>query len=86
MNLKLKIRNGIYFLINTFKEEKLVPIPKPVNTTELLKGKIALITGGNGGIGSAIAEAFVRAGCNVIIAGTDQQKLENVSQHLGGGC
>ena len=39
-----------------------------------LKGKIALVTGGNGGIGLGIAKGLARAGANVAIAGRNAQK------------
>jgi len=64
--------------------------PKPVNTpivvmpsrgTEL-KGKIALISGGSGGVGLAITKAFLKAGAKVIIAGTSQEKLNNISNEI----
>ena len=42
-------------IVMIFKEEKKIPIPKPINASELLKGKVALITGGSGGIGLAMA-------------------------------
>lgn len=32
-----------------------------------LKGKVALITGGNRGIGYATAEALAEEGCNIVI-------------------
>lgn len=58
------------------KEEKKIPIPVQANTTELLKGKTALITGGSGGIGMAIAESFLKNGAQVILAGTTEEKLK----------
>ncbi len=39
-----------------------------------LDGKVALITGGNGGIGLAFADAIARAGGNVSIWGTNEEK------------
>ena len=41
-----------------------------------LTGKTALITGGTRGIGAALAEAFARAGANVIITGTKSDGVE----------
>jgi len=70
--------------INMFKAEKKVPIIQTVPESELLKGKTALITGGSGGIGMAIARQFLDAGANVIITGTNHQKLEKCVDDLGG--
>jgi NAD(P)-dependent dehydrogenase (short-subunit alcohol dehydrogenase family) len=41
-----------------------------------VKGKLAVITGGGRGIGLAIARAFVREDCNVMITGRDGQTLQ----------
>lgn len=73
MSLKSKVKN----IINLLRSEKQVPIPQPVNVQKLLEGKVALITGGSGGIGFAIAEAFLKSGAKVIIAGTKEEKLKN---------
>jgi NAD(P)-dependent dehydrogenase (short-subunit alcohol dehydrogenase family) len=47
-----------------------------------LKGKTALVTGGNRGIGLAIANALVDAGAQVIITGRDAAKLRSVAKRL----
>ena len=44
---------------------------------ELLKNRTALITGGTSGIGIAIAKSFILNGCNVIITGRNQEKINN---------
>jgi NAD(P)-dependent dehydrogenase (short-subunit alcohol dehydrogenase family) len=48
-----------------------------------LEGKVAVVTGGNSGIGLATARAFHAHGANVVIAGRDQETLEEVSRQLG---
>jgi NAD(P)-dependent dehydrogenase (short-subunit alcohol dehydrogenase family) len=49
-----------------------------------LYGKIALITGGNRGIGLTIARALANEGCELIITGRDQVSLRNASKELVG--
>ena len=39
-----------------------------------LNGRVAVITGGNGGIGLGIAQALATAGCNVSIWGRNAEK------------
>ena len=51
-----------------------------------LKGKIALITGGNGGLGFAMAKALLHAGANVAICGRQKDKLNHAQQQLGQRC
>jgi 2-deoxy-D-gluconate 3-dehydrogenase len=49
-----------------------------------LEGKVALVTGGNGGIGLAMARALAAAGAKVAVAGRDAQKNAAAARELGG--
>lgn len=82
MSIKSKVKKTISLL----RTEKQVPIPNPVNVQKLLDGRVALITGGSGGIGFAMANAFLNSGCKVIIAGTKEEKLQNCVERLEGTC
>jgi NAD(P)-dependent dehydrogenase (short-subunit alcohol dehydrogenase family) len=48
-----------------------------------LKGKIALVTGGNSGIGYAAAKELKQQGATVIITGRRKEALENATATLG---
>lgn len=47
-----------------------------------LSGKVALVTGGNGGIGLGFAEAVARAGADVCIWGRNEEKNETAQKLL----
>ena len=49
-----------------------------------LEGKVALITGGNSGIGFATAKLFREHGAHIAITGRNEEGLENARQALGG--
>jgi 3-oxoacyl-[acyl-carrier protein] reductase len=49
-------------------------------TTQSLKDKSAIITGGGSGIGQGIALAFAREGVNVVICGRREKALDNTVQ------
>jgi len=71
-------------------------IPKPIienpnyKGSEKLKGKIALITGGDSGMGAAAAIAFAKEGADVAIAYLDEhedaERTKNRIEELGQQC
>ncbi|PWK69138.1 bifunctional rhamnulose-1-phosphate aldolase/short-chain dehydrogenase [Aminobacter sp. AP02] len=60
------------------EEAKLQRMPKPKS----LAGRIALVTGGAGGIGKATAARLLREGACVVLADIDQVALETAEQEL----
>jgi len=57
-----------------------------VHESGRLAGKVALITGGESGIGLATARAFVAEGAAVFLAGLDGTALSRVRDELGEAC
>jgi len=51
-----------------------------------LANQVAIVTGGGSGIGKAIAAAFVREGCKVVITGRNADKLNHAAREIGTGC
>jgi 2-deoxy-D-gluconate 3-dehydrogenase len=49
-----------------------------------LTGRVAIVTGGNGGIGLGIARGLVEAGAGVVLAARDAGKLAKAAAELGG--
>jgi len=65
------------------EEAKLQRMPKPKS----LAGRVALVTGGAGGIGAATAERYLAEGACVVLADINAESLEatsaNLSSHYG---
>ena len=53
-----------------------------------LKGKIAVITGGNSGVGAATAKLFAAEGATVVITARREAALKEVADEItaAGGC
>lgn len=81
MPFKDTLKSGIRFLKK--KEVVDVPIEHPLPVGNELAGKVALVTGGTGGIGKAIAASLNDAGARVVIAGRNREKLKEISGELG---
>jgi rhamnulose-1-phosphate aldolase/alcohol dehydrogenase len=60
------------------EEAKLQRMPKPKS----LEGRIALVTGGAGGIGAAVARRLLGEGAAVVITDVDQQALDAAREAL----
>jgi hypothetical protein len=56
------------------------------SVTKRLEGKIAVITGGNSGIGLATAQRFVQEGAYVFITGRRQSELDKTVKQIGTGA
>lgn len=76
MGIKAKIKK-------LFSQKEYMPIYHPVPVEKELEGRVALISGGTGGIGLAIAKSLKESGCTVIIAGTNEKKIANLKQETG---
>ncbi len=64
--------------------KEIIPVKIPVyDPGELLKGKVAIVTGGGSGIGLAISKKLVECGCKVYILGRNKNKLESAANDLG---
>ncbi|MBM3366912.1 MAG: glucose 1-dehydrogenase [Betaproteobacteria bacterium] len=49
-----------------------------------LKGKVAIVTGGNGGIGLGMARGLAAAGAKVVVAGRNAAKSAAAAREIGG--
>ena len=77
----MTIRHLVKYLLH--KRTIIQPVIIPTIQGEMLKDKIALITGGASGLGQGIARAFVSNGAKVILTGTNLNKLQSFCLELG---
>lgn len=91
MDLKGKVKNeikrAVKLLIPDHKTYASVSVLAP---SQLLAGRVALVTGGTSGIGYAIAKAFLQAGASVVITGRSEEKAacmaDRLKQEAPEGC
>ncbi len=73
IGLGIAAGSGLYF--STLHKRREAP----------LAGKVVFITGGSRGLGLAMAEEFLRAGCRVAIAARDREQLDKAEKKLQRG-
>lgn len=71
----MSIKKMIKRVIAISRKKELVPIVQNIDENEVLIDKVAVILGGSGGIGIAIAKKLMKSGCKVILCGTSEKKL-----------
>ncbi|USX28820.1 SDR family oxidoreductase [Oxalobacteraceae bacterium OTU3CINTB1] len=57
-----------------------------ITTNAGREGRVALVTGGAGGIGRAICRGFIERGINCVLADRDQAALDRATAELGPGA
>lgn len=80
--MQAKIKNAVKKILNFCKKKEIKPITVYKNSDDVLQGKVALITGGSSGIGFAIAKSFLMAGCKVVIAGSNEERLRTAAKKI----
>lgn len=73
----LGVKTAIKSAAKAMRSKELIPIIHAVSSDKELSGKVALISGGSGGIGLAIAKELLSAGCKVVLGGTSEAKLSH---------
>lgn len=69
--------------LRLIRTKSVVPIDHVVSDKQILEGKVALISGGSGGIGMAIARQLYAAGALIVLGGTDGRKLQRCIEEIG---
>jgi len=65
--------------------EGLILGKRSVMSAQRFQGKVAVVTGGNSGIGLGVAKAYAREGAQVAITGRNQKTLEVAAKEIGDG-
>src|ERR671925_1883366 len=65
--------------INTLKHFKRI-LAEIMN---MIKGKVAIVTGAGGGVGKAISKRLASEGCKIIMLGRDRTKLQKTASEIG---
>lgn len=69
-------------IIKVLKRREYIPVVVSKDEKSLFEGKVALIVGGSGGIGFAIAQRLISQGSKVIITGSNELKVKKLCDEL----
>ena len=82
MNLRT-IKKTFLFVLRNIPVKKVIANISTLPVNQCLDGKIAIITGGTGGIGIAIAQAFLKSGISaIVITGRNETRLNQAKIEL----
>ena len=82
MSVKTYLKRGLKFILKGTPTVHVTANVVTLAANELLKGRVALITGGTSGIGFSIAKAFLNSGATVIITGRNEKRIEQACDIL----
>lgn len=81
------LKRGVQFIVKGVPQQNVYSNIVSLSPNMLLNNRKALITGGNSGIGKAIAMAYIKAGASVVITGRNKnalyktiEEIENISK------
>lgn len=82
MEIKKILKRAVKYILQGTPVVEVKPNIGVLDVNKLLDGRIALITGGNSGIGFEIAKAYLKAGASVVITGRSKDKNEKSVKEL----
>ena len=82
MSLKKYLKRGIHYVLTGEPVKNIHASIVTLAPNELLKSRVALITGGTSGIGFSIAKAFLNSGATVIITSRDDERIKEACMKL----
>ena len=82
MSLKQYLKRGFRFILQGVPIKNIQASIVTLAPNELLKSRVALITGGTSGIGFSIAKAFLNSGATVIITGRNDERIKEACMKL----
>lgn len=88
MSVKNVLKRGVRFILKGTPSVHVTSRIVTLAPNELLKNRVALITGGTSGIGFHIAKAFLNSGATVIITGRTESRIGQACDMLrsSAGC
>lgn len=81
--IRKKLKSFVRWLVKRIVCPEVRVVVVQTVPSRILEGRTALISGGSGGLGYAIAAKFVASGCRVILSGTDIERLRENCRKLG---